>query len=166
MRDSDGGECTIRLAAATDCDALAGLMSGQNGYHAELVPHIIKRVDPATTKAWCAAQLADPAYTIFLAEGPDCRPLGALMLHIKIYPDTPVMHAVKLAFVDELFVVADARRLGIGKALIMAAREHAVAAGCEGLSLNVWGANKLAIDAYLSMGFETVYQRMELALTK
>jgi ribosomal protein S18 acetylase RimI-like enzyme len=161
----DGG-CVVRLAEATDCDAVAGLMGGQNDFHVELVPHMVKRVGPTGTKAWCASQLADPSFTIFLAETPDSEPLGLLMLHNKIYPDTAVTYGVNLAFIDELFVTAGYRRLGIGKSLIMAAKDYAVAAGCEGLSLNVWGANKLAIDAYDALGFEIVYQRMTWPLDK
>ncbi len=102
--------------------------------------------------------------TIFLADTGQSRAVGALMLHIKIYPDTPVMHGVKICFIDELFVLADVRRRGIGKALIARARAHAVTAACDGLSLNVWSANTEAIEAYEALNFETVYQRMTLSL--
>lgn len=154
----------VREAREYDVDALARLMGGQNAYHADLVPHIVKAVSIQGTRAWCKAQLADPAMTIFLADTEQSRAVGALMLHIKIYPDTSVMHGVKICFIDELFVLADVRRRGIGKALIARARAHAVTAACDGLSLNVWSAYTKAIEAYEALNFETVYQRMTLSL--
>ncbi len=154
----------IRETREQDVDAVAALMRGQNAYHADLVPHIIKAVSVEGTRAWCKEQIADPAMTIFLAEWEQSQAVGALMLHIKIYPDTSVMHGVKICFIDELFVLAGVRRRGIGKALIARARAHAVTAACDGLSLNVWGANTGAIGAYEALNFETVYQRMTLSL--
>ncbi|MFP6705445.1 MAG: GNAT family N-acetyltransferase [Alphaproteobacteria bacterium] len=115
----------VRKAREYDVDAPVRLMGGQNAYRADMVPHIVKAASIQGTRAWCKAQLADPAMTIFLA---------------------------------------DARRRGIGKALIARVRAHAVTAACDGLNLNVWSANTEAIEAYEALNFETVYQRMTLSL--
>ncbi len=154
----------VRVANLSDLDAVALLMRGQNRYHADLVPHIIKEATRAGTRSWCADQLADPTQTVLLAETDDDRPVGALMMRCKIYPDRAVMHGVRLGFVDELFVTEDVRRRGVARALITAAKAEARRLDCQALSLNVWGANVAAISAYDALGFETVYQRMTMAL--
>ena len=154
----------VRKAREYDVDAPVRLMGGQNAYRADMVPHIVKAVSIQGTRVWCKAQLADPEMTIFLADTELSRAVGALMLHIKIYPNTSVMHRVKICFIDELFVLANVRRRGIGKALIARVRAHVVTAACGGLSLNVWSADTEAIEAYEALNFETVYQRMTLSL--
>jgi len=153
---------TVRLAEAADLVAVSVLMNQQNRYHADLVPHIVKRVEAAETKKWCAGILSDPAYKIFLALADGDEAVGLLMLHDKRYEPSVTLQGVSLAFVDELFVVPEARRAGIAKQLVKAGSAHAKSQGFAGLSLNVWGANRLAIDAYDALGFETVYQRMTL----
>ena len=107
---SDNAPLTIRLAGPADLGAVSALMDQQNRYHAELIAHIIKRVEPADTEKWCDKILADPAYMIFLAESAAGEPAGLLMLHDKHYEETETTHGVVLAFVDELFVSASARR--------------------------------------------------------
>lgn len=163
--DRDNQPVSVRIAGAADVDAVADLMWAQNRYHAELVPHIIKRVDAPGTKAWCAAQLADAEHTIFLAESADGTAAGLLMGHVKVFAETPVNRHVTLYFVDELYVHEDRRRQGAARALVAAARDFAATKGCSALSLNVWGANRLAIGAYEALGFDTVYQRMTLPVT-
>ena len=153
---------SVRLAGAADLAAVSALMGRQNHYHAELVPHIVKRVDPAESEKWCAGILSDPAHKIFLAESGSDEAVGMLMLHDKRYDESVPLHGVSLAFVDELFVVAAARRMGVARKLVEKGRCYAKEQGFAALSLNVWGANHLAVEAYKALGFETVYHRMAL----
>jgi ribosomal protein S18 acetylase RimI-like enzyme len=153
---------SVRLAGAADLAAVSALMGRQNHYHAELVPHIVKRVDPAESEKWCAGILSDPAHKIFLAESGSDEAVGLLMLHDKRYDESVPLHGVSLAFVDELFVVAAARRMGVARKLVEKGRCYAKEQGFAALSLNVWGANHLAVEAYKALGFETVYHRMAL----
>ena len=162
MTESGAASVTVRLAGPTDLGAVSALMDQQNRYHAELIAHIIKRVEPSDTEKWCAEKLADPAYMIFLAESAAGEPAGLLMLHDKHYEETETTHGVVLAFVDELFVAAPVRRRGVARKLVAAGRDYAKEQGFAALSLNVWGVNELAVDAYNALGFETVYHRMAL----
>jgi len=153
---------TVRLAGTADLAAVSALMDQQNHYHAELVPHIVKRVEAPDTENWCAGILSDPAHKIFLAESGSDEAVGLLMLHDKRYEKSVPLHGVELAFVDELFVVAKARRTGVARKLVEKGRCYAKEQGFAALSLNVWGANHLAVEAYKALGFETVYHRMAL----
>ena len=159
---SDNASVTVRLAGPEDLGAVSALMDQQNLYHAEAVAHIIRRIAPADTEIWCAGILADPAYKIFLAESAAGAAVGLLMLHDKRYEQTATTHGVALAFVEELFVAAPARRRGVARKLVEAGRDYAKERGLAALSLNVWGVNQLAVDAYKALGFETVYHRMAL----
>lgn len=152
----------IRHATNGDWAVVRELMQQQNRFHVDLVPHIIKPVEGPNAEAWVRNQLADENVTIFLAEDEKDAAVGLINLVVKKYGETSWSHAVALAYVDELFVVPAARRQGIARRLVDRARDFAKEKSLSAVSLNVWGANKNAIEAYDALGFQTVTQRMTL----
>lgn len=165
----DTSEIVVRRAGSADVAAVTALMRAQNAYHVDLVPHIVKRVDRATTEAWCAERLAASDCAIFLAwsgagGAEEEEAVGLVMLHVKEIADQAGLHGIRLGFVDELFVQEAARRRGVARALVAAARDCARALRCNALSLNVWAENEAAIAAYAALGFAPVFHRMALTL--
>ena len=154
----------IRRATNGDWAAVSNLMQLQNRFHVDLVGHIVKQVPVSGVDDWCRAQLSDDAVAIFLAEDEGAGPAGLVMISIRRYEESAMTHGVELAFIDELFVVPAARRKGYAARLIGHVKEFASSKGLSAVSLNVWGANTNAVAAYAALGFDTVYQRMTVAL--
>jgi ribosomal protein S18 acetylase RimI-like enzyme len=68
------------------------------------------------------------------------------------------------AFIYQIFVFAELRRRGYGRALIAAAETFARARGARALALNVFAPNRGAISLYESAGFAATSQHMSKRL--
>ena len=111
---------TIRRATANDAGA-AGSLLRELGYLG---------IDEAAFVAGFAAVLADPAQSVWLAEG-DGRPLG--LMSVSHRPQ--VRLAGLIMTIDELVVTEDVRGTGIGGALLEQAKTEATRAGARRLEL-------------------------------
>jgi ribosomal protein S18 acetylase RimI-like enzyme len=68
-------------------------------------------------------------------------------------------------WVEELYVVPEARRMGVARALLGRIREEASAGGIRALDLEVVPTQAAALALYRALGFEDVHRRrMSLAL--
>ena len=56
--------------------------------------------------------------------------------------------------VTELYVAPDARRAGIGRALVEAMERHFVTVGCTAMRIEVWAPNEVARAFYATIGYE------------
>lgn len=63
------------------------------------------------------------------------------------------------AYIDNVAVHPDYRRLGLGEKLLQAAQENAFGRGCEFISLEVRKSNVGAISLYKKLGYQTVGER-------
>ncbi len=67
-------------------------------------------------------------------------------------------------YIDDLCVDPSARRHGVGRRLIDAAKQYAVQKNCSCVMLNVWEFNSDAVSFYEKYGFETRSRHMEIKL--
>ncbi len=97
----------------------------------QLHPELDLRVDEAVAAAW-AATLATPGRTVLLAE------VGGVVVGTADL--TVLANAARAGrpylLVENVVVDAGARRTGVGRALLAAARAHGEAAGCYKLQLS------------------------------
>jgi ribosomal protein S18 acetylase RimI-like enzyme len=94
----------------------------------------------------------DPA-TDFLLGAPDGEgpSAGVCQLRYRL----SVWTGADDCWLEDLYVQADARRGGLGRALVHAALERAEARGCRRIELDVNEENTDAIAFYRSLGFST-----------
>ena len=96
----------------------------------QLHPELDLRVDEAVAAAW-AATLVTPGRTVLLAE------VGGVVVGTADL--TVLANAARAGrpylLVENVVVDADARRAGVGRALLATARSHGEAAGCYRLQL-------------------------------
>jgi ribosomal protein S18 acetylase RimI-like enzyme len=143
---SDG--LLIRPAHEGDCEFLAGL-----------VPSLLEFGSPTWDDARAFAPgfrdvLADavraqgPQSIVLVAEGTDGTRLGFISL-------TEGKDAVGAArgHVADLAVTPDARRMGVGSALMKAGEAWARDRGLPALSLDVWSMNERALAFYRRLGY-------------
>jgi ribosomal protein S18 acetylase RimI-like enzyme len=137
--------CVARvwLAGEEEVDSVAALM-------ADFRDHM-GREEPALDQLRASAEtlLRDPHAEFLLAapEGAD-EPAAVCQLRFR--------HAIWTGaddcWLEDLFVRSDARRCGLGRALVGAALERAGARGCRRIELDVDEDNASAIALYEAMG--------------
>ena len=81
----------------------------------------------------------------------DSAPAGVLQLRFRF----SVWEAAPDAWVEDLFVRADARRAGIGEALLTLAFERAAERGARRIELDTNESNQAALALYERHGFST-----------
>ena len=147
----------IRPAQASDSDFVAGL-----------VPSLLQFGSPAWDNADAlapgfrevlvnAVRAQDPRAAVLIAEGADGTPLGFVSLKVS----TDVTGSER-GHVADLAVREDARRMGVGQALMQAGEAWARKRGLTALSLDVWSTNQPALAFYRTLG----YRPESLCLTK
>jgi ribosomal protein S18 acetylase RimI-like enzyme len=132
----------VRVARPSDETQLARLdyaaWSPQSGF-----PSVIRQAGPV----------------FFFADSPPQAHLvaeigGTLVGYIRLRPASPLPENAHVLGIFGLAVAPEARRRGVGTALLAAAEEHAQAHGARKLSMRVLSTNPDAIRLYTGLGFE------------
>ena len=133
----------IRQACAADLDALTALFDGYRIFYGQ-------PSDPAGARAFLAERLERQQSTILLALGDDGAPLG----FTQLYPSFTSIGMQRIFILNDLFVVPEARRQGVGKALLAAAAQHGRAQGAARLTLSTARDNRTAQRVYEASGWQ------------
>lgn len=145
---------TYRDAGPHDADALAALFRDS---FTDTFGHLYRPEDLATFlsgfgEARWAAELADPAFAIRLAEK-GRKPVGYLKLGPRSLPVEPQGTAIEL---KHLYLIHLAQGTGAGAALMEWALATARARGADEMLLSVYIDNHRAKRFYTRYGFERV----------
>ena len=139
----------IRFATAADLDTLAQLNQFVQSVHAELYPDDFNTaVDAEGLKALLAPRLANVA----IAEL-DCAPAGYIWFEMQTRPASPFSPARRRLYVHHLSVAPDARRRGVGDALMAHAEAYTESEELGEIALSHWAANTGAQNFFAAQGF-------------
>ncbi|MXN28622.1 GNAT family N-acetyltransferase [Delftia sp. CH05] len=105
--------------------------------------------DADAALAFITARLERGESVILLARRPDGSALG----FCQLYPSFCSVLAAPIYVLYDLFVVPDGRRLGVGRALLLAAEAHARATGHARMDLTTARNNLRAQALYESLGW-------------
>ena len=105
--------------------------------------------DADAALAFITARLERGESVILLARRPDGSALG----FCQLYPSFCSVLAAPIYVLYDLFVVPEARRLGVGRALLLAAEAHARATGHARMDLTTARNNRRAQALYESLGW-------------
>jgi len=130
----------VRLATPEDAAEVARLMIGFRDWWS--------RTDPpdAAFEAGVRRVLADPNSDFLIAGEP---PAGVCQLRYRF----SIWTESDDCWLEDIFVEAEARGSGMGRALIEAAFERARERGCRRMQLDVNETNPAALALYDSLGF-------------
>jgi len=136
----------VRVAGEDDADHVARLMAAFRDWW--------ERDDPTDEQlsAGVARLLVDP-HTEFLLAAPDASaPAGVCQLRYRygLWYDAPD------CWLEDMYVDAEARGLGVGRALGEGAIERARERGCRRVQLDVNEANPAALALYRRLGFDSI----------
>ena len=141
----------IRRATAGDAATVARLNAHVQGWHAAHYPDaFFAAPDPAALTDHFRDRLQDPAVTCFLAGNPA---LGYALCSVVDRPQSVFSPPVRRVMVDHIAVAPQARRQGIGAALLAAARALARDKDCTEVMLDTWEANRDAHAFFRANGF-------------
>jgi len=108
-----------------------------------------KPADPKLAESFIRDRLKAKESVIFIAEGDSGEALG----FVQLYPSFSSVSAFRLWVLNDLFVAPGARRLGVGRALMEAARRHAIETGAKRLTLETVAENRAAWSLYEDLGY-------------
>ena len=144
----------IRHATPDDLDALAPLFDAYRRFYEQ-------PGDVALASAYLHARLERGESAILVAEAD-----GQMLGFCQLYPTWCSVAAARIFVLYDLFVDAQVRRSGIGRALMLAAQDFGRAAGAVRLDLNTARSNERAQALYESLGWQRddVYLTYNLSL--
>jgi aminoglycoside 6'-N-acetyltransferase I len=138
------GEFQVRAAQARDVQSWGRLR------HA-LWPSEPAAELAAEAEAFFSGALAEPS-AVLLAERSDGTLVGFAELSLRSYAEDCSTSPV--GFLEGWYVVPEARRRGVGRALVAAAEKWAAEQGCTEFASDTRPENRGSIAAHLALGFE------------
>jgi ribosomal protein S18 acetylase RimI-like enzyme len=134
-------EFTIRPSTEQDVPIIAPLFDSYRQFYD-------KPPDPRVAEQFIRERLTKKESVIFLAER-DGEALG----FVQLFPSFSSVSAFRLWVLNDLFVAPSARGLGVGRALMEAARAHAIRTGAKRITLETVVENRAARSLYESLGY-------------
>ncbi|GAC1396518.1 MAG: GNAT family N-acetyltransferase [Chloroflexota bacterium] len=155
-------EAAIEIRAATIADyARANEVFAETfAFHRQAVPWMFRdTADPPPGMSFIKELLAGDSGAFFIAEHRS-RVVGYLTIRLSPLVEQPYLVLRQPAIVDNLGVLQEWQRHGIGQKLMHAAEEWARSKGATHVHLNVWEFNYGAMALYDSLGYMTASRSM------
>lgn len=143
MSDGTASSVLVRTATVTDLDRLAALFDAYRQFYAQAA-------DLPKALAYLTERFARRDADLLLAQAPDGETLG----FAQLYPALCSVDVAAYGVLYDLYVVPQARRAGVARALLQAARDVAVARQWSRLELSTANDNHAAQRLYESMGWQ------------
>jgi len=159
-------ETIIRKATGKDYQALCELFDQVDALHRDNLPHLFQKPPgPARDYDYYHEQISNEQVCLYVADVGG-KLLGYVHALIRDTPPIPVMVPRQYAIVDSIGVRAEFQNRGIGRLLMDAVHEWALARGATSIELNVYEFNQEAITFYQKLGYHTYSRRMSKALNR
>ncbi len=131
----------IKKASVEDADVIGRLFDQYRQFYQQAP-------DLTLATAYIKSRLSNDESVIFLATEGE-RGLG----FVQLYPTFCSVEAAKIYVLYDLFVAAEARKQGVGKALMLEAQAYATQQGAKRIDLNTAIDNTKAQALYKSLGY-------------
>lgn len=159
----DPAEFSIRPALKEDIDSLVPVFEEADRFHQVALPHIFRPQSPQQTRQFIASIFEKEDNHILLAETGE-KVIGMVYFYPRGSLEIPILVPRKWVVVDSLAVLPEARRCGVGTALMERVHRWAVENGISEVELNVYEFNAGAIKLYESLGYSTLRLQMRITL--
>ena len=142
----------IRTASIEDISIISALNADVQNIHAQALPKIFKPIGPNTFSPSEIAQLlSDSNHSIFIAEL-DGKAVGYVFVEIMHRAETAIQFAQDMLYIHHISVMPDARKRGVGRALLDASKAFGKIHGIDTIALDTWTFNKEAINFFQYFG--------------
>ena len=155
----------IRRATVSDVPRLVSLNRDVQEMHAEAFPERFRRDAPenAVARAF-SAMIESPSSYWLVAEGE--QPTGFLSAEFIERDESWCVVPHRMCYLAAIVVAPAFRRRGIARALLAELKREAISRGVDRIELDVWAFNDAAKQAFASLGFHSVMERMALSTKK
>ncbi len=150
----------IRLATPEDALTLAALSHHVHDLHVEAEPERYSEREDASVAEQFGELVESPVTEVLLVEL-DGQAVGYAVVAGVECPPRRFAPARRWAQVDQIAVAPDARRTGVGRALMDAAAQSARRRGYPEVQLDVRAHNEGARAFYESLGYRVAQSRMQ-----
>jgi GNAT superfamily N-acetyltransferase len=134
---------TVRQATILDLDLVAPLFDAYRQFYR-------KPSDLALAREFLLERFRHHESVIFVALGEGGGALG----FVQLFPSFSSGAAARILILNDLFVVPDARRAGVGRLLVRAAADYGRAVGAVRLTLSTEVTNRSAQALYEAEGWK------------
>ena len=135
-------DATVRQAVLADLEALAPLFDAYRQFYG-------RPPDLAAARSFLRDRFEHGESVVFVAQAQ-----GAPAGFTQLYPSFSSVSLARTFILNDLFVVPDRRRSGVGSALLRAATDHARSLGAVRVTLNTDVQNTSAQAVYEARGWK------------
>lgn len=154
----------VRRARDTDSDFLSHAIGELQALHATAMPELFKPTVEPYLPERLSSLLSNPAAHILVADVDD-RAAGFAHFWIFHEPEGENNFSNTKLFISYVYVRAECRCKGVGRALVEEAQNLAKELDISSVELNVMAFNALAIDFFKKCGFislrEVLFRKVE-----
>jgi ribosomal protein S18 acetylase RimI-like enzyme len=141
-------QIAIRSASEADADFVAGLVSSLLEFGSPAWTDMASLAPGYADVLAAAVRAQDSQSTVLIAQSTDGTRLGFISLRVR-----EDVTGADRGHVADLGVIEDARRSGVGSALMRAGEAWARERGLPMLSLDLWATNERARTFYETLGY-------------
>ena len=150
----------VRTAAAGDIPAIIGLFGEIDDFHTAAVPWAFRGSSSNPRSPAQVAAMIDGQDTTILVAVARERVVGHVGIELVTTRDEMPLVVRTYGLVRDLVVASDARKRGVGSALMHAVEDWVAARGADAVELTVWSFNEDAQRLYEQLGYATQLKRM------
>ena len=158
-----GSVVEIRLATLHDVDLLLPIQQEVQRLHASAHPDLFRRSTDEELRAEMERFIGEEHLHVWVATRGGAL-LGFAVAQVEDVPGNPFRLPMRVMHIDQIVVLRQYRRQGIGHALLDTIRSFAQQAHCSAMQLDVLEFNQSAKAFYVREGFEPFRQRMVMRL--
>lgn len=148
----------LREAKRKDIEEISSILLEVADLHEKGRPDVFKSKTLEKIKKYVSKSLIDNNSKVIVYEEENI--LGVIIYKTKIVENHKSLKNSKILWIDEIGVKEGYKKHGIGKKLMLYAKEEAKKDSCDRLELNCWSFNKNAIEFYKKIGMKE--QRINL----
>lgn len=143
-----------------DAPALAALNQTVQQLHHDWSADEYLAPDPRAAEAFLLERIGDPGSLVLVAERAG-HPVGYLFAQELHRPANPFTAEMRVLYVEQVAVLPERRRSGVGRALFHAAEAAAARRGLDGVRLETAAQNTSAQRFFERMGYSAYSVRMK-----
>lgn len=149
----------IRIEETHDCDVLTRLNEEVQTLHLKLYPDFFKPYNQVEMKKALLDFLLDPNCKAYLAFKNNL-PVGYALFFVKESKENAFQYSFKSLYVDQISVLKEHQRSGIGQLLLEQGEKIAKALGIKKLEIDHWAANDIAASHFRKNGYRLYKERL------
>lgn len=155
-------DARIRKATVQDYDAVCLLFEQIDRHHVGILPEVFQSFDgPARPRGLFEAHVRDHDKAFFVVEAAS-RTVGFMNIEHDSHPPLPMLKFHEFVLIKNIYIEEAYRGRGLARRLLDEAKRWGRERGLHAMQLNVYAANRLAMDFYEKMGFRPVKHVLEL----